>query len=353
MISVQFSNSSQKENTINISDSFLQHAGQNYKEDLFDNISIISQSSGLFETESKKKDEDKYDNNLTLDNYKKTMDGKISSDASQAAYLGDCWLVAGLQSMAATPEGRKAIKESLEYTEDGGAIVHLKGIGDFEVSKQSIEFDIGYDKDKNVDFSGNNDADLVIFEQAFMDALKAIGTGKIKFDKDKVDESMRFMFEPERLKELGKQIEKGETVYSDEWIDGGQEAFVFYALTGKMPEIEVFVGFDFGASRKINNILDDKKDNKNIALGFSLCSGKKNPTITDIKGQTHNLPTAHAYSIVSVNDKYVTFKNPYDSSVNITVSRKEFVKLTKQDSKFHIGDLSDNNKAQKVYEEAA
>ena len=66
-----------------------------------------------------------------------TQDGVITGTYQQGT--GDCWLLAGVNALSYTEEGRRIIKEALDYQDNGDTVVHLKGAGDYTVTKAEIE----------------------------------------------------------------------------------------------------------------------------------------------------------------------------------------------------------------------
>ena len=85
-----------------------------------------------------------------------------------------------------------------------------------------------------------------------------------------------------------------------------------------------------GIETKAEKILNKIKSNKNIAAtcNFSPKTKQETKTITDINGVEHNTgigkTSGHGWAIKSVDSKNVTIVNPWDSSEEVIITRKEF-----------------------------
>lgn len=91
---------------------------------------------------------------------KNTPDGIIQG-GKQGSSAGDCWLLAQMNSMSKTDWGKDILKNAISKNDDGGYIVHFKGVNK-DISITEKEFSKAK---KNSNFS-NGDADALLLEVA-------------------------------------------------------------------------------------------------------------------------------------------------------------------------------------------
>ena len=99
---------------------------------------------------------------------------------------GDCWLVAGLYSLAATDTGKQIIKESVTVNDNSSVTVDFKGIGaSYTISESELN---RYDTDNNTyDSYSNGDNDVLAFELATEKLWKDINSGKVSLNSNNSD----------------------------------------------------------------------------------------------------------------------------------------------------------------------
>lgn len=258
-----------------------------------------------------------------------TKDGKIGNIEQFAT--GNCWLLSGVNALSYTEEGKKIIKNALEY-HDGYTIVHL-AIGDYVVRDNEVietKGDLQYSR---------GDDDMIILELAVEKAIDEISEGKIILNEDA----------PPYLTEDDTIEKRIVTTIGNSSTEGGWPNELWYFLTGKASE---YYDNDSEDTRKA---LDEFQNcnKKDIALACSLLDFKDkegieglkidsndNCYIIDQNGETHELDAPHAYAIKSVDANTVTVIDPWDSSKEIVLSREQYLKLFDITRKI---DLSENN----------
>ncbi len=214
-----------------------------------------------------------------------SVSGIINRDIDEIfeqGYTGDCYLLAGINSLSVTPKGREIIKDSIKVNDDGSVTVTFKGADkSYTVTKSEIErYDTDYD---DSDAYSNGDNDMLVLEIAYA-----------KY----------------RMEEYNKDI------------NGGFFSEVAQAFTGKATE-------DYSKQSDIDRVLDEAINNNNIALCFGLGTRGKSHSAKQINGKDFVWNYgSHGFSITKVTEDTVTFINPWDSSEPITMSRSEFKKLS-------------------------
>lgn len=243
----------------------------------------------------------KYDNNAGLDainvkrleaDFKKIINrsdtlkteiparpnGKIDLNFKQGN-TGDCWLLAGIQSLSMTPEGKKILDNAVKVDANGNATVTLKGVGKkYTVTARDL---------KCSNELSTGDTDVRALEIA-MDRYfrETVPEGSADIDGNTVGQALKLLGDPNKTQELA-------------------------GTRG------VYAG--------VNYLLQTKMKNKAAVTGMS---GNVNPN--DIvahneKGERVKIYNAHAYSIKSVSADSITLINPHDTSHTITMSMKQYL----------------------------
>lgn len=242
-----------------------------------------------------------------------TRDGQISNVKQNAT--GDCWLLSGINSLSYTEKGKEVIEDALEYSEDG-ITVHLKGAGDYFVPNEVIT------QTKGLSEYSTGDDDMIAFELAIE-----------KFRDQVHDNELAFSFDaPLRIQNMFSSDEYESDGPS---IDSGTPDQLNYILTGKVGESTL-------DNSEKKEMLD--KFSKNNLKDYALSAGTDTEVATkDINGTEIVFSKKHAYSIKDVTDKNVTVVNPWDSSIQMVLSRDTFLEVF--DTVYGI-DLSDENPEQ-------
>ena len=230
-------------------------------------------------------------------NYNYEIDGKIGDTEQES--IGDCWVLAGVNSLRDSDVGRAYLKNAIKQNDDGSVTVYLKGVNkEYTYSAEEI-IDNEYNT-PSLQYS-TGDTDMNLFEMAIGDYRKElIASGD--YDKNGRD--------------LSRTAGKEATV--DDPLKGGQLDEAIYYITGlksdyicndKESAMNMVEQYQTGVNKYIMNVSFNNKD-----------ESIKEGTIT----------TFHAYSITKVDDDYVYVVNPWNSSVEIPYPKEDFYNNAKQ-----------------------
>lgn len=209
-------------------------------------------------------------------------DGVI--DSFKQGKTGDCWVLAGLESLANTKDGAAAIKDAVKKNFWGGVTVELKGIN------------------KKYSFSASDLKNAKNLSQGD-DDVKAIELAIKEYRKDLIEEKMKTLSSDESgfaaiaKKRKARSVNTGSGTNEDP-LKGGDSGEFIYLMTGK----------------KANSIKNygTKPSFKNIS---EIADPKSSPmTISFKKDLDDNLVSGHAYAVLDTNDKVTTLVNPWDNS---------------------------------------
>lgn len=239
-----------------------------------------------------------------------TKDGEIGE--TKQGKTGDCWVLSGINSLSYTEEGRKMIKDALEYT-DGGTIVHLEGAGNYFIPDELVT------QTKGSKQYSSGDDDMIIFELAIEAALDDIKTGKLKPTED----APWFIEKSEDLDETKKGVSSTE---------GGYNSGTIYLLTGRTSKTY----YNEGITSDVLSGLEGRDD---VALGVG--NFKEKVTVKDINGKNVKIIPNHAYAVKELKDGVITLVNPWDSGKEIKLDYETFIGANP--GKLYVTDLSISN----------
>lgn len=214
----------------------------------------------------------------------KTFKGQVKQGRT-----GDCWLLAGLNSIIANPSALKQLEKQVKYDpKTGNYSVYMNGLKQtYVVTKEDL-------KNYTAISSGSEKVNAV----------------EIAMDKYMRDSAYN---------------EKGGYFHVDEkfgsvdrvTIDGNFSSILWNTL--------------FGDNYKMRPNIDPLKEdfnNPKRLYGFSLSGSDDNRTVLGVassnKSKNYEIISRHAYSIIGSDEKNIYFSNPWDSSEKITIPRADF-----------------------------
>lgn len=214
----------------------------------------------------------------------KTFKGQVKQGKT-----GDCWLLAGLNSIIANPSALKQLEKQVKYNpKTGNYSVYMNGLKQtYVVTKEDL-------KNYTAISSGSEKVNAV----------------EIAMDKYMRDSAYN---------------EKGGYFHVDEKF-------------GSVDRVTIDANFSsilwntlFGDNYKMRPNIDPLKEdfnNPKRLYGFSLSGSNDNRTVLGVassnKSKNYEIISRHAYSIIGSDEKNIYFSNPWDSSEKITISRADF-----------------------------
>ena len=210
-------------------------------------------------------------------------------DTFKQGNTGDCYLLAGIEALSNTEEGKQIIKESIKRPFWGGVSVTLKGVNKtYYFSAQELleakQLSKGDDDVLAIELAFKKYREEKFAEQAEIDSISGKGiSGLHKF----------FSTQEDRILLSGLD--------ADNPIDGGTSGEVIKVLTGK--DSEKF----FNGQKEIKSL----SDITDLSTSSVTISFKKN--------LSENLVSSHSYAVLKSDEKYTYLVNPWDNSKIIEV----------------------------------
>ena len=226
-----------------------------------------------------------------------TLDGEFNSTSRQGR-VGDCWLLAGVNSMLATDKGKEIINDLVKVDNDSQtASVTLPGVGKtYDVSFKEIKANIE---------NATGDMDMRAIEIAAEKYAMENTVGKEK----KYDLNANYLFTAFDLLAPPKS-KINEHIYGEKDVSKA------------LNKIQKSKG-DIAASTNARIFDKEDKEKQNEAINKDLGAViLKNDA--DNSEESVLIESNHAYSITKVTSSHVYLINPWNSSETIRVDREPF-----------------------------
>lgn len=214
----------------------------------------------------------------------KTFKGQVKQGRT-----GDCWLLAGLNSIIANPSALKQLEKQVKYDpKTGNYSVYMNGLKQtYVVTKEDL-------KNYTAISSGSEKVNAV---EIAMDKCMRDSAYNAKGVSFHVDEKFGYV--------------------GSVTIDGNSSSTLWNTL--------------FGDNYKMRPNIDPLKEdfnNPKRLYGFSLSGSDDNRTVLGVassnKSKDYAIISRHAYSIIGSDENNIYFSNPWDSSEKITIPRADF-----------------------------
>jgi len=243
-----------------------------------------------------------------------TINRKIEN--SKQGKIGDCWLLGGLNSFSYKKKGAKAIKNAIKINKNGTYTVKLKGVGKkYTISNKDLE------KARQKNKYSTGDSDMLLMELAVEKFRGQIRKGK---------KGQQGGIKP---KKSWPKYAYNTNTGKGSSLEGGNLRQIAYLLTGKKNGECQNGSNNYVSSKsakKFSKMLKKlEKNPKKYVMDVNFWGQNENSGSINAKNSNNKdikLHKQHEYSVKSVKGGKVTLVNPWDSSKDIVLTKKEFLK---------------------------
>ncbi len=237
--------------------------------------------------------------------------------------VDDCWLLTSLNSLSYSEKGREILKDAIKENKDGSYTVIFKGLNfSCTITKEELK-----DARRTNEYSTGDD-DVLLLELAFEKTLD-----KVKNNEIELPENCPDLIDPD---DEGRSIEGGRLEDAIFLLTGENTTKVknvFYGEEEMADAPEAFRLYNF-AMEKFYKKMRENPEKYCAYISFRGEKGNEGAvTIKDTDGNdvvlTHN-DGGHAWSLKSIDGNYITMVNPWDTSIEVTVTKQEFEKYAKR-----------------------
>ncbi len=245
--------------------------------------------------------------------------GKVS-DTKKGA-VSDSWLLSGLNSLAATKEGKEVIKNSIQKNKDNTVTVKFKGIDrEYNITKKELKdasrayiTRIGQNgKVKGFDRKySKGDGDVLAFEIAYEKYQQELRDGKIEQNPNlstvsSIEENNIDLFKSGNIDEIYYLLSGKKSVHIDTSLSDKDKDSAIMNMYSKACLNKFFKEYSKGENKYAVGIKLNGNENNKLNV--------RNKYLAKIK-----LDTSNTYSIKKMNDKYATIVNPSKSKIEYEI----------------------------------
>jgi len=232
-------------------------------------------------------------------------------EASEQGLIGDCWLLAGLNSLSYSSKGQEIINDAITNNGDGTYNVSFNGVELYcTITSDQL------DQARASGYYSTGDDDVLLMELGVETFLYNLQKGNVTLP----DGAPPFLYQ-----------EEGNP------LNGGFPRDIVYLLTGEIMQYETIItpeakylegeALESFYDNQLESFYTNFEQNPDSSTGCLHIAGKKEENdvyVKDINGDMVKLTNAgenHSWSVKSVDENTVTMVNPWDSSSEFTISK--------------------------------